>query len=294
MKLRRSIAWTYGNDYVRTRQQIESQCDCITIDLEDAVVPSSKYEARMGAVEMLKTWNFYNKERIVRINGPNTQYYELDLKYVILPGLPDAIRLPKCETTDYVLKVSNDLEEIERQAGLPNGTIEILAMIESPRGIRKAYDIASCTNRVTALSLGMEDLTTDMGISRHYEINTNHLVYARQKFVLDAKAAGVQAIDSGLNKICTLEYNTSYSIESRQMGFDGRSVRDGKEAIIANKAYSPKDDEIDWAKRAIKGYEEANINGDSKAYVDGKHLCTAAYMKAKRIMEQVALIKETF
>lgn len=285
MRVRRSIAWTHGDDFERTRRQIASECDAITIDLEDAIVPSKKQAARCGALEMLTQWDFKGKERIVRINSPNTEYYEDDMAEVIKPGLPDAIRLPKCESVEEVLIVDRDLKQIEKDASIPVGSIEIIAMIESPLGILRSYEIASCCTRVTALSIGMEDLTAEMGIQRTYEVGVSDLLYARQHLVLAAKAANRQAIDSGFNKLCPLEFNYLYNEESRRMGFDGRSVRDGDQAKIANEIYRPKAEEVNWASRAVKAYEEGNARGDNEVYVDGRHLCAAAYLKAKKTLE---------
>lgn len=241
---------------------------------------------------MLTTWDFMGKERIVRINGPETEYYADDMSCVIAPGLPDAVRLPKCEFVANVLRVDRDLAEIEENAGIPVGSIEIIAMIESPIGILNAYEIASCCKRVTAISIGMEDLTAEMGVPRCYEIGTTDLVYARQRFVLAAKAAGVQAIDSGFNKLCPLEFNRPYNEESRRMGFDGRSVRDADQAKIANEVYGPTGEELSWANRAVDAYQNGNAEGDSEVYVDGRHLCAAAYLKACKTLEKQAFIEK--
>ncbi len=286
MRIRRSIAWTHGDDYERTKRQIESECDAITIDLEDAIVPSQKPQARVGAVKMLTEWDFRGKERIVRINSPETEYYADDMREVIAQGLPDALRIPKCESVEMVLQVDRDLKAIETSASLKPNSIEIIAMIESPLGILNAYEIASCCERVTALSIGMEDLTAEMEVPRSYEIGTTDLLYVRQRFVLCAKAAGVQAIDSGFNKLCPLEFNRPYNEESRRMGFNGRSVRDGEQAKIANEVYGPTEEELDWACRAVEAYEKGNAEGDSEVYVDGRHMCAAAYLKARKILKR--------
>lgn len=286
MRIRRSIAWTHGDDFERTKKQIDSECDAITIDLEDAVVPSRKPQARAGAVKMLTEWDFRGKERIVRINGPETKYYADDMRIVVAPGLPDALRIPKCESAEMILQVDRDLKKIELDAGISPNTIEIIAMIESPLGILKAYEIAACCERVTALSIGMEDLTAEMEVPRCYETGTTDLLYARQHVVLCAKAAGVQAIDSGFNKLCPLTFNRPYNEESRRMGFNGRSVRDGEQAKIANEIYGPMRDELDWAYRAVEAYERGDDEGNSEVYVDGRHMCAAAYLKAKKIIER--------
>ena len=280
MRIRRSIAWCCGADYERARRQIDSCADAVCIDLEDTAPRRQKPAARKGALEMLTGWDFRWKERILRINGVDTEYYETDIREVVAKGLPDAIRLPKAERAADVLKLDRDLAEIEKANGLPENSIEILAMIESPLGILNSYEIAVSCKRVTALSIGMEDLTMDMGVQRSYDLTSNDLLYARQHMVLAAKAAGIQAIDSGFNKTHDIAFNRQYNEASKRMGFDGRSVADHEQAELANAIYRPSEEEVDWARRARKQYEEHAARGEDGGRVDGRHLCAAAYGKA--------------
>lgn len=295
MRIRRSIAWCCGSDFNRARQHLSGPTDAICLDLEDTAPPKMKPTARLGALEMLRNWDFRGKERILRINGVGTEDYEKDMREVVTPGLPDAIRLPKTERAEDVLRLDRELSEIEYAAGLAKDSIEVLAMIESPLGVINAYEIASCCKRVTALSIGMEDLTAEMGVPRSYDLTTPDLLYARQHVVLAAKAAGIQAIDSGFNKSQDFTFNRPYNEASRQMGFDGRSVADPEQAEVANEIYRPTAEELDWARRAKAQYEENAARGEDGGRVDGRHLCAAAYAKALACLtleEQIEAAKQ--
>ena len=282
MRLRRSVAYTHGHDFDETKTLIDGVCDVVLIDLEDGVKPLFKPAARQGAREMLQTWDFKGKERVVRINPVDSQYYELDMKEVIEPGIPDSVRLPKCDSVESALKVDADLAAIEERRGLARNTIELWAMIESPIGIRNAYDVATCCDRVTVLTIGMEDLHRAMGLTRYYVDADLDLLYARQKIVLDAKAAGVQVLDTVLlTRDDSL--NRRFTIISKRMGFDGRAVHGNAEAEFANKTYYPSPETFDWAERVVKAYEEDEKNSEKAnepTIVDGLSVCWAMYQKA--------------
>ena len=283
MKLRRSICYTQGYDLEGTKTLIEGVSDCILIDLEDSVPPPQKPLAREVSAKMLQDLDFQGKERVVRINSVDSEYYSLDMNEVIAVGLPDSIRIPKCEQVDDILMVDKTLTKIEKAAGLDKNTIDIWAMIESPIGIRNAYDIACCCERLTALTIGMEDLNRDMNIDRRYINSETDLLYARQKLVLDAKAAGVQVLDTVL-LVDNEEINNAYTLASRQTGFDGRAVFNEREAVFANKVYFPSAETFDWAKRVIEQFDEDAKKG-VPCIVDGKSICYAVYRKAQSLID---------
>lgn len=293
MKVRRSLAFCKAIEPEKVQGLIDSNVDCIVLDLEDGVVVTKKAENRLATVEILKTWDFKGKERVVRINGPDTPFYQQDMMEVVKVGLPDAIRLPKCEDVEYVLTVAKDLDKIEQEAGLSANSIDIILMIETAKGILNTYQLCKCSKRVTAVGIGMEDLTASMGILRRYELNCLDLLYARQKLVLDAKAAGVQAIDSGVLYNAEIDYIYKESIIARQMGFDGRScsARYMHHIDYINNAFTPTEDEIKWAKNVIDAYEEATAVGNSEVYVDGKFVDPPVVLKAQNVYNKFVIMK---
>ncbi len=294
MRLRRSIAFCKAIEPEKVKMLIDGEVDSVVLDLEDGVVAPRKAENRKATAELLKTWDFKGKERVLRVNAPDTPYYDLDMEEVVKVGLPDAIRLPKCETAEYVLKVSKDLDKVEKEAGLPANSIEIILMIESPLGIMNTYAMCTCSKRVTAVGIGMEDFTAAMGILRRYELNCLDVLYARQKMILEAKAAGVQAIDSGVLLDAEPEYIYKESLIDRQMGFDGRScsARYPRHIEPVNRAFTPTDEEVTWAKKVIKAYNEAVAAGNSDVYVDGKFVDPPVVLKAQSLLDMMEQIKK--
>lgn len=261
----------------------------IVLDLEDGVVVSEKPMARECISNILKNRAPNAKEHAVRINAPGTSFYEMDLE-AILPGVPDAIRFPKCETAEYVLQVDKRLDEYEKANGLPHNRIERILMIETPLGIMNVYEMAACTSRVTAVGIGMEDLTGAIGVPCYYELNSHDMLYAKQKLVLEAKAAGVQALDSGTLFLGELEYMEKDSVISRRTGFDGRSIKNVAQADVVNAAFSPTKEEIEWAKCIIDAYRQTVAKGESDLYVNDRFIDPPVIMKANQILKRAELI----
>lgn len=291
MRVRRSLLWVNGYDTEKLKKAIDSNTDTIVIDLEDGVTVPQKDEAREKAYEALKNWDFKGKERAVRVNGLDTPFFKDDLEKV-LPAIPDAIRLPKCETVEYVLEMDRILTELEEKNGIAKNTIELILMIETPLGVMNSYELAHCTKRVTAMGIGMEDLTASMEVARHYELNTTDLIYARQKVILSAKAAGVQAIDSGVLFSGDLDFFMKDCLQDKRDGFEGRSVSDLNHIDLVNEAFSPTEREIDWAKRIIEAYENGVKTGRSDIYVDGKYVDPPVVSKAELIMSRYHKISQ--
>ncbi len=290
MRLRRSLVWCRGNDLAKYQAALEGSVDVIVLDLEDGVVVSEKPQARECIRNILMNRAPGCKEHAVRINAPGSPFFETDLA-AILPGVPDAIRLPKCETVDYVLEVDRRLDEFEKANGLPHDRIELILMIETPLGIMNVYDLATCSTRVTAVGIGMEDLTGAIGVPRYYEIGSQDMLYAKQKLVLEAKAAHVQALDSGTLFLGELEYMAKDSVMSRRTGFDGRSIKDVAQADVVNAAFSPTEKEIEWANTIITAYQEAVEKGESDLYVNDRFIDPPVIMKARNILSRQEMIE---
>lgn len=289
MRLRRSLVWVNGYDLDKLKKAIDSNVDAIVLDLEDGVTVNQKPEARACAYKALKEWDFKGKERVVRVNSLDTEFFKDDLEQV-LPAIPDAVRLPKCESVEYVLQMDRHLTELERKYGVPEGSIELILMIETAKGIMKCYEMASCCKRVTAMGVGMEDLTASMGVARNYELGSQDLLYARQKLVLEAKAAGVQALDSGVLFSGDPDYMVQDTLKDKRDGFDGRSLSDLSHADIINQCFSPTKEEAEWAGHVIAAYQKAVEEGRSNVEIDGKFIDPPVVAKAETIMERLAQI----
>lgn len=291
MRLRRSIYWANGLALENLKKAIESDVDAICMDLEDGILPDKKQACREATVEVLKNWDFRGKERMVRINKFGSEYFEEDLA-AILPCKPDALRIPKAENVDDLLALDSRLYKFEMENGMEKNTIEMVLMIETALGMYRCYELASCCERITAVGIGMEDFTTSMGLEeRRYVPGNPDLTYARQKLVLDCRAAGVQAIDSGVLFNGNVDYIREDTRLDKYQGFDGRSVGDLAQIDVINEVFSPSAKNVDWAERVISGWKNSLATGNSDLYVDGKFVDPPVVEKARAIMEKVEKIK---
>lgn len=289
-KLRRTLLWVNGNDVEKIDRAIASNTDCIAFDLEDGVPAPQKDEARKITARALKERDFRGKERIVRINHLNTPDAIKDLD-AVLPSLPDAIRLPKCETVEYVLRLDGLLSDFEDKNGLKRNTIEIILMIETALGALNCYELASCTKRVTAMGIGMEDMTASLGLNRYYELGTHDLLYVRQKIVLAACAAGVQPLDACVLFLGNTDYISKDTENIKRDGFVGRSVYDIVQIDAINAVFAPTPDELDWARRVLAVYEEGKRSGVAEIRLDGMYIDPPVITKAERILGQKRLME---
>lgn len=284
MRLRRTNTYVKAFDEDNVRKIIAGPTDCVLFDLEDGVPPTQKAEGRRLTAKLVKELDFRGKERVVRINAVDTEYYPLDMEEVVAVAVPDAVRVPKCDTPEDVLKVDADLAAIEDRLGLDRNTIKIWAMVESPIGVMNTYKLGTSCERCEVLTIGMQDLYLSMGIPRKYLNNDLDLLYARQKFVLEGRAAGVQVLDTGLLN-SDVEINEDYTIRSKRMGFDGRMVLTVEEAEFANKTYYPTPEQFAWAHEIVDTYDDNEKKGITETYVQGKLICAAVYKEAKELLE---------
>lgn len=290
MRLRRTLLWVNGNDQKKLREAIDNSfADTIVLELEDMCPACDKLAAREMAVKALKNWDFKGKERGVRINGLDTEWGRQDLE-AILPCVPDVIRLPKCETVEYVIGVDAIITQYELTHGISKNTIELILMIETPLGLHNAYDMAVCCERATGLGFGAGDFTCALNVDRDLTAGTVQLLYAKQKLACEANAAGVQAFDTTV--VCLPDQMEAMNefIEKdtqniRQMGFSGRSVSMMQQIDIINKVFAPTKEDVKRAHRIIEGYQEGLDQGLSEIWVDGAFLDPPVIEKAKRMIE---------
>lgn len=158
--------------------------DSLIFDLEDAVSPDEKDAARELLKNTLESLDFGKCERIVRINGLDTDYWMEDLR-AILPLRPETIMPPKVSGAAYIHQLDEALTALEAELGIPSGSTKILALLETAAGIENAYEVACASPRMTGLFLGAEDLTADLHSRRTKE--GSEILYARGRIVCAAR-----------------------------------------------------------------------------------------------------------
>ena len=242
--------------------------DMILFDLEDAVAPDAKVEARDTLYAALAEGGYGPRLKIVRINGLDTEWGTADAAAVAAMNC-DAILLPKVDGP----------ADVDALAALVPD-LPIWAMMETPQGILNAASIAAHP-RIAGFVLGTNDLAKDLN-SR----SRAALMMSLQHCLLAAKAAGIVALDGVYNAFKDEEGLRVECEEGRNMGFDGKTLIHPAQVAIANNAFGPPEDEIDLARRQIEAFEAAEAEGQGVAVVDGRivenlHIVTARATLAK-------------
>lgn len=253
----------------------------IILDLEDAVPPDRKYEARFLVRNALRSVNFYGAERMVRINPlPEGR---MDLAYVVNQPV-NLILIPKCEQASQVVEVCRIIAELQQP---PGRTIHVMPIIESAAGVLNAYSIATSARQVVALAIGLEDYTADMGVQRTPEGRETD--YARSMIVHAAAAAGIQAIDSVFSSVDDPEGLYRYAKSSKDMGFKGMGcIHPGQIQIIRN-GFLPGEAELSKARRIAEAYDIARQQGLSVVCVDGKMVDPPVVKRALQTLESAKM-----
>ena len=231
--------------------------DGVILDLEDSVHPHDKAAARVVVRNALRAVDFNAAERMVRINQLPLGLADLD---EIVPEAPDLILIPKVEHPDQVRAVAARVDAIEGEIARPAPRpVWLMPILESALGIERAFDIARATERVAALTLGLEDLTADLGVPKTR--TGEETLYARSRVVNAARAAGVQAIDSVYGDVGDADGLAQWGRRSRALGFEGMGCVHPRQIPVIHEAFAPSPKEIDRALAVVAAYERATASG---------------------------------
>jgi len=244
-------------------------CDVVILDLEDAVAPDAKEAARAAVVQALRTGGFGHREVTVRVNGFGTPWMADDFRTVSAAG-PAAIVVPKVDGAEQAA------EAVRLGGGLP-----IWAMIESPRAVLDADKIAS-VDGVAALVAGMADFAKDLGARPGAE--RLELMYALQRMLIAARAAGIVALDGVHADIHDLEGLETACRQGAAMGFDGKTVVHPNQIEPANRAFSPDPAAIEEARGLIAAHDAARAEGKGVTTYKGRMVEVLHVETARRLL----------
>jgi citrate lyase subunit beta/citryl-CoA lyase len=254
-RMRRSRLYVPGSEPRYFINAALHGADAIILDLEDSVHPHEKDAARVLVRNALRAVDFLQCERMVRINQLPLGLEDLQQ---IVPESPDVILIPKVETAEQVLVVARKIAEIKSNYGIVR-PIWLMPTLESALGIEKAYEIATASQEIAALTIGLEDYTADLGVAK--TASGSESLFARQRMVNAAHAAGVQPIDSAFGDVGDIDGLRTWSLNSRAMGFEGMGCVHPLQIPVVHEAFAPTPAEIDRARNIVLAYHEAESKG---------------------------------
>ena len=256
--------------------------DSIMLDLEDAVAEKEKDAARYSLFHALREIDYRGVERVVRINGLDSPYWREDIRCAVAGGC-DSIRIPKTESAQDVHVVEEAVIAAEKEFGREEGSVLIMAALESARGIMKALDICEASDRLFGIALSGGDYTKDL--QTHITGTGIELMGARQNMVIAARAAGVQCFDTVYTDLDDMDGFRKDVEAIHLMGFDGKSIINPRQIEIVHDIYTPKQKDIIFAEKVVKEIDDKKAKGIGVFTVDGKMIDIAFYDGAQRTIK---------
>jgi citrate lyase subunit beta/citryl-CoA lyase len=270
----RSVLYMPGANARALEKAKDLPADALILDLEDAVAPPAKAEARERVTAAVS--NYAEKTVTIRVNSIGTEWHDADVAAAGAAG-PDAIVVPKVNSVADVLGVERALEA----AGAPDRT-KIWAMIESPAAILHAAEIAASTPRLTVLVMGTNDLLKEL-----YAVATPDraaLLTSLKWAVLAARAAGKTILDGVYNDVKNAEGFAAEATQGKIFGFDGKTLIHPSQVEPTNTIFSPSEAEVEYSQRVIAAFEEAAAAGSGVVTVDGRMIENLHVETARRTL----------
>lgn len=269
--------------------------DHVFLDLEDAVAPGAKVGARGQIVTALNTLDFGTSVRCVRINDLDTHYAYEDIITVVEGAGKnlDTILVPKVRTACDVRFVDRLLSQIEGKLGLDR-RIGIEVLIEEAEAIMRVDEIAAASDRLEAMVFGMGDYSASQGIDPRaiagdsgYPGDIWH--YARFKMIVAARANGIDAVDGPFVNFRDGDWFRTECVRAKQLGAVGKWAIHPSQVAIAQEVFSPSQEEVDRAYKAVAAYRDAQAKGLGAIQVDGQMVDVATVRLVQGVIEKAEL-----
>ena len=256
--------------------------DTLVFDLEDAVAPAAKAEARELVAAALGSGDYGHRELVVRINGVDTDWWRDDLAAIGSMGSA-AILLPKVEDAAVLSKVSEEMVWHSTDAAC-----DFWVMLETPLGFLRAEEIATSHDRLTTLVIGTNDLVKDLR-ARH-TTGRQPVMAALGMAILAARAYGLTILDGVFNDFKDEDGFEFECAHARDMGFDGKTLIHPSQVEAANRIFAPSPAELETARRMIAAFDAAVEGGKGVAVLDGRMIEELHVAEARRMVQTASVI----
>jgi len=271
--------------------------DAVILDLEDACPIAEKETGRIFARDSTPMLKEKGMDVFVRVYSFDTGLTEKDIDYVVVKGL-GGVMLPKAESKEDILRLDQLLKIEEEKKGLALNSVVILPLLESPKGISAVSEIISGSQRVIGVSFGAGDYSREIGAGmgvtslspEEYSLMASH---PRSCIALAARAAGIFAIDAPFfGLVIDMDGLIKEVRKVKLMGFTGKLLVHPRHVEPVNQVFSPSKEEIDFAKRVIKAYEEAKSKGLGATSLGGRMIDYGSYRRALNLISIAEKISE--
>ena len=276
LRPRRSVLYMPGANERALEKAKGIPADALILDLEDAVAPDAKPDARARVCAAAASGEYGAKELAIRINGIGTQWHADDIAAAAAAG-PDAIVVPKVNSAAEVAQLVAAFEA----AGAPERT-KLWAMLETPVAVLGAESIATASERLTVLVMGTNDLAKEL-YAEHVP-GRAPLQFGLQRCLMAARLAGKVILDGVFNDIKDDDGFRAECLQGKQFGFDGKTLIHPSQVEPCNEVFAPSADEIEHSRRVIAAFDEAQAEGRGVVTVDGRMIENLHVETARRIL----------
>jgi len=282
VELFRSLLFVPGNRSDMLEKASTADTDILVPDMEDSVPDNEKSNARTLISEKLETLSGKNQSIVPRVNALDTGLTFDDI-HAVVNSKTYGISVGKIESSWDIKEVSKILSQIESEKSVELGSTKIIAWIESASAIVNVNSIASASDRMLGIAFGGEDFTNDMGIQRSE--TGIEILYPRSVVAVAAKAAGITAIDT---PYVNFRDNDGLEQEIKSvlpLGFKAKFAIHPGQLQSINNLFSPSEEAIEYAKKVIEVFEEAERNGSGATSLDGKMIDVPVVKRARNLLE---------
>ena len=281
----RTWLFVAGADAAAHEAAEASGADVLIQDLEDFTPPARRHEARMLAADLYQTWRAAGAVVAVRINRLDAGgLTDLD---TVIPARPDMVAYPKAATGDDLRALDAEVTRREKMRGLPAGGITLLPICETALGVVNVRAMAAASPRVRAALLGTEDLAADLMAERGRD--ATELDYARRRFVLECRAAGIEPIDAPYT-FTDVEGAVAEARFARRIGYRSKSLVRAAHAAALNAALTPSDADCAKARELIAAFDAGRARGEERVLVDGLWVEVPMMLTAQRLLARAAAL----
>ena len=271
----RSMLFIPANSWRMIIRSLEEMQDAVIFDLEDAVPIAEKETARVLARDGAPLLKSRDIDAFVRVNSISTGFTAEDLSYVVTEAV-DAIMLPKSESKEDIIELDKLISKEEKSKNIKPSSVGIMPLLESPRGVLNAYEIATASERVCGLAFGAGDFLRELGEGFAIARLTPDeyfpaILYARSQISIVARVANMPAIDTPFFGLLTdTEGLVRETAKVKLLGFKGKLLIHPRHVEPVNEVFTPSSEDVDFAKQMIQVYREAEAKGQGAASFGGR------------------------
>lgn len=286
MDLHRSLLFVPAIRENMLEKAVSSEADIVVLDLEDSVPQAEKAQARELARRHAPLIAGSGRTVHVRVNSGEQAREDVA---AVLCAAVSGVSLPKVEGPQDVRDIDIVLREFELRQAIKPGQTELVVWIETARGLQRASESLTASTRVKAAALGHEDYTNDLGIQRTAE--GAELDFARNLIAVAAIAVGVTPLDGPYSDFRDVEGARAELERIKQMGYKGKFCIHPAQLADVNAAFTPTPTEVEYARRVVGAYDEAEAQGRGAVQLDGKMIDVPVARRARRLIEAAAAIE---